>query len=75
MSKVFIVKKKATAIKLDPRRETADIDEKNNVWPKGEWKEASKFSLFKAGAGNRRNPGGSGKNPMQAANEKNAGSK
>lgn len=42
-------------------RETADINEKNNVWPTSEWKEASKFSLFKAGAGNRRNPGGSGK--------------
>lgn len=73
VSKVFMVKKKVTAIKLDPMRETADIDEKNNVWPKGEWAEASKFSLFKAGAGNRRNPGGAGKNPMQAANEKNAG--
>jgi hypothetical protein len=32
--------------------------------------EPSKFSLFKAGAGNRRNPGAIGMNPMQAAEKK-----
>ncbi len=70
VSKVFMTKQKAVSIKLDPMRETADINEKNNVWPTGEWTEPSKFALFKAGAGNRRNPGGAGKNPMQAAAEK-----
>lgn len=70
VSKVFMTKQKAVSIKLDPMRETADINEKNNVWPSGEWTEPSKFALFKAGAGNRRNPGGTGKNPMQAAAEK-----
>jgi hypothetical protein len=70
VTKVFMTKQKAVSIKLDPMRETADINEKNNVWPAGEWNEPSKFALFKSGAGNRRNPGGSGKNPMQAANEK-----
>ena len=70
VSKVFMTKQKAVSIKLDPMRETADINEKNNLWPAGEWTEPSKFALFKAGAGNRRNPGGTGKNPMQAAAEK-----
>jgi hypothetical protein len=70
VTKVFMTKQKAVSIKLDPMRETADINEKNNVWPAGEWNEPSKFALFKSGAGNRRNPGGSGKNPMQATNEK-----
>ena len=73
VTKVFMVKQKVSGIVLDPMRETADINEKNNVWPTTEWTAASKFSLFKAGAGNRRNPGGSGKNPMQAANEKSGG--
>jgi hypothetical protein len=73
VAKVFMTKQKAVSIKLDPMRETADINEKNNVWPTGEWTEPSKFALFKAGAGNRRNPGGSGKNPMQAAAEKKGG--
>ncbi len=68
--KVFMTKQKAVGIKLDPMRETADINERNNVWPTGEWTEPSKFTLFKMGAGNRRNPGGAGKNPMQAAAEK-----
>ncbi len=69
VTKVFITTKKATGIKLDPMRETADINESNNTWGNMS-NEPSKFSLFKAGAGNRRNPGAIGMNPMQAAEKK-----
>jgi hypothetical protein len=69
VTKVFITTKKATGIKLDPMRETADINESNNTWGNVST-EPSKFSLFKAGAGNRRNPGAIGMNPMQAAEKK-----
>jgi hypothetical protein len=37
--------KEVTAIKLDPMRETADIDESNNTW--GGKAQESKFQLFK----------------------------
>lgn len=47
-------------------RETADIDEKNNVWPAGNT-EPSKFQIFKGG-GRTRNAGSGGvPNPMQRA--------
>ncbi|MBX2931522.1 MAG: M1 family peptidase [Chitinophagaceae bacterium] len=71
VTKVFMTPKKATAIILDPMRETADIDESNNVWTETNSNTIpTKFSLFKSGLSNRRNPGGAGKNPMQAAKEK-----
>ncbi|MCZ2223490.1 MAG: M1 family metallopeptidase [Chitinophagales bacterium] len=71
VTKTFMTPKKAVSIILDPMRETADIDESNNVWTeKGALTTPTKFSLFKAGMNNRRNLGGAGKNPMQAANEK-----
>lgn len=44
--KVFIKDKEVAAIQIDPRRETADIDEYNNNWPVKEL--PSKFQLFKA---------------------------
>lgn len=44
-SKVFIKDKEVTAIRLDPYRETADIDEENNNWPVKEL--PSRFQLFK----------------------------
>jgi hypothetical protein len=69
VTKVFMTTKKAVSIKLDPLRETADINEANNVWGKVD-AEPSKFALFKAGAGNRRNPAATTKNPMQIAKEK-----
>ena len=69
VSNVFITTKKAKGIKLDPMRETADINESNNTWGNVDT-EPSKFSLFKAGMSNRRNPGGMGLNPMQAAEKK-----
>lgn len=48
LTKVFLTNKKAVSIKLDPMRETADIDESNNSWPSVS--EPSKFTLFKAKA-------------------------
>ncbi|CAN5400996.1 M1 family metallopeptidase [soil metagenome] len=45
VSKVFITDKEVVSIKLDPMRETADIDESNNSWPK--IVTVSRFKLFK----------------------------
>lgn len=45
ITKVFLTNKKAVSIKLDPLRETADIDENNNSWPNTTV--PSKFTLFK----------------------------
>lgn len=71
VSKLFYTPKKAVSIKLDPMRETADIDESNNLWKAdGTTAEPSKFALFKAGSNNRRNPAVISKNPMQAAQQK-----
>jgi Peptidase family M1 domain len=66
VTKVFMTTKKATGIKLDPMKETADINEANNTWGKVD-EEPSKFSAYKTGAANRRNPAPTSKNPMQAA--------
>ncbi len=44
-SKVFVKDKEVTAIRLDPFRETADIDERNNNWPVREI--PSRFQVFK----------------------------
>ncbi len=69
--KTFLTNKKAVGIKLDPMRETADIDESNNTWPKGAEPEAGKFSLFKARAAGARGAGVPNSiNPMQNAQSK-----
>ena len=60
--KTFLKEKEVVAIKIDPYRETADIDEKNNQWPLTQ--EPSKFQLFKAKANTPRGAS-TGKNPMQ----------
>lgn len=44
-TKVFVKNKVATGIKLDPFKETADIDESNNNWPDIEM--PSRFKVFK----------------------------
>lgn len=63
-SKFYVQDKEVASIKIDPMRETADIDERNNVWG-GEAK-ASKFQLFKMRAGGAPARGQSvGSNPMQ----------
>ena len=62
--KTFIKDKEVASIKLDPMRETADINEKNNVWNVDA--EPSKFQLFKTrGAGNARGASSGLGNPMQ----------
>ncbi len=43
--KTFAKDKEVVAIKLDPYKETADIDERNNTWPKV--KTESRFDLYK----------------------------
>ncbi len=48
--KTFMKRKAVTAVKLDPMRETADINEKNNVWPINK-DEVNSFQLFKARQG------------------------
>jgi hypothetical protein len=63
-SKVFMKDKEVTSIKLDPMRETADINEANGMWPIREM--PSRFQLFKAQQGPGRGQGGAG-NAMQRA--------
>jgi hypothetical protein len=46
LTKLFIKDKEVESIKLDPNRETADIDETNNSWPTV--RTESKFQVFKA---------------------------
>jgi hypothetical protein len=66
-TKVFIKDKQVTAIRLDPMRETADIDETNNKWPTVS--EPSKFTVFKQ-ATSPFAPVPGTKNPMQNSIEK-----
>ncbi len=61
--KTFMKSKKVTSIKLDPMRETADINEKNNTWNVVE--EPSKFQLYKAKNGPTRGVSSGQGNPMQ----------
>ncbi len=63
--KTFLKDKEVASIKLDPYKETADIDESNNSF--GEPKEVSKFKLFKQKQNVTPAPG---INPMQKASEK-----
>jgi len=66
ISKVFIKSKEVKEIKIDPLRETADIDESNNIWPVKEI--PSRFELYKAKIGARGQS--TGLNPMQRARNK-----
>ncbi len=62
VTKIFVKDKEVASIKLDPNRETADIDESNNSWPTVQTE--SKFQVFKAKqAGPRAIP--QSNNPMQ----------
>jgi hypothetical protein len=63
VTKVFAKDKEVVSIKLDPLRETADIDEANNSWPRVST--PSRFELFRQ---HERPRGASaGVNPMQKA--------
>lgn len=64
VTKTFLKDKKVTSIILDPYRETADINEKNNYW--NVKLEPSRFELFKTKAANARGQS-VGENPMQKA--------
>jgi len=71
VTKLFMTNKKAVSIKLDPMKETADIDETNNIWPKGSEPEASKFAIFKGRVAGGRGGGGVQRvTPMQNAVKK-----
>ena len=66
--KTFIKNKEVESVKLDPYRETADIDESNNTWhgiPA-----PSKFTVFKQRVAAPRAQQQTGPNPMQKAQEK-----
>jgi hypothetical protein len=62
--KTFLKDMEVVNIKLDPYRETADIDEKNNVWPVVS--EPTKFQLYKSRGASPRGAS-TGRNPMQKA--------
>lgn len=65
-TKTFVKNKEVASIKLDPYRETADINEKNNTW---NIKQApDKFDVFKAKTLGRGQSSGS--NPMQSSKGK-----
>ena len=66
VTKVFPKKKNIENIVLDPYRETADIDENNNYWPRQQL--PSRFELFKQNAAPR--GASSGDNPMKRSRRK-----
>ncbi|HEY0899446.1 MAG TPA: M1 family metallopeptidase [Sphingobacteriaceae bacterium] len=63
VTKVFAKDKAVTSVRLDPFRETADINENNNSWP--HQAVPSRFELFKSQGVVRGSS--SGTNPMQEA--------
>jgi hypothetical protein len=63
VSKVFIKNKQVVSIQLDPLRETADIDEANNKWPRLA-DSPSRFQMFRGGYRDR-NAEANAVNPMQ----------
>jgi hypothetical protein len=66
--KSFVKDKEVKSVKLDPYKETADIDETNNTY--GNIQEPSKFKLFKQ---KQNVTPATGINPMQKAAEKKKG--
>ena len=70
--KAFVKTKEVASVKLDPLKETADINESNNSW--NTIPEPSKFTLFKQGqAAGRRSGGSQSGNPMQRAQDSKKG--
>ena len=65
--KTFVKDKEVASVKLDPFKETADIDESNNSW--GTMPPPSRFSVFKQKLNVIPAPG---INPMQKSAEKKA---
>jgi hypothetical protein len=71
VTKFFMKDKEVAGIRLDPMRETADIDESNNTWGTVS-QTPSRFAVFKAKQGAARGQS-QGVNPMQKAQEKKKG--
>ncbi|WP_285054570.1 M1 family metallopeptidase [Pedobacter ginsengisoli] len=67
VTKVFTKDKEVVSVQLDPYRETADIDENNNAWPRR--LAPSRFELFKQKEVVRGSS--TGVNPMQESRKKN----
>jgi Peptidase family M1 domain len=65
--KTFIKNKEVASIKLDPYKETADINDTNNSW--NTIAEASKFTIFKGRMGGARGGQTQSGNPMQKSAE------
>ena len=63
VQKVFAKRKDVKFIRIDPYRETADIDENNNAWPRQY--QSSKFELFRQQQSTRGESVGA--NPMREA--------
>jgi hypothetical protein len=61
--KSFMKRKKVARIQIDPMRETADIDEDNNSWPKA--LKHSRFEVFKQNENEQVE-----RNPMQRFNNR-----
>jgi len=66
VTKVFVKEKEVVKFVLDPKRETADIDESSNYWPRQY--QPTRFELFKGGSAVR--GAAQGDNPMKKANKK-----
>ncbi len=64
-TRAFLKEKKVIAIQLDPYRETADINEKNNSWNIS--REPGRFEIFKSAKEARARGQSKGENPMQEA--------
>jgi hypothetical protein len=67
VTKFFIKDKEVSSIRLDPMRETADINESNNTWGSA-MPEPSRFAVYKMKQAARGQTQGT--NPMQKAQEK-----
>jgi hypothetical protein len=66
VTKVFAKQKEVKRLVLDPNRETADIDESSNYWPREMM--PSRFEMYKQSGGVR--GAASGSNPMKEAKKK-----
>ncbi|MDI1353428.1 MAG: M1 family metallopeptidase [bacterium] len=64
VTKTFMKNQRVVSIQLDPYKETADINEKNNSW--NSFEQPSKFDLFRTKTSNVRGQS-KGENPMQKA--------
>ena len=62
-TRVFVKSKEVAKVRIDPFRETPDINESNNNWPL--FDTPSKFQLFKAKSGSGRGGASGNVNPMQ----------